>query len=587
MAIALLLVVPSSCTFARNVTLVDSTQALATDSSKIRWDDGQAPGDKAQRLDAMRARMLQLDEWKRDGAPIGMRWGMYAGDTLYPALRGVYVAHLRSGFSEPVRRTLLGRLESIDSSAAQKGEAFNRGYDDLKTYLMMSDLEPSHLDPAWVAPRLVRLWITALKATPSPELEAQLRPHVDAYVDLVKRGEIPPWKGDKPLITRARSSLLQVPQVDREYEALVRDANYEIASIRFDNIFYGSIAAFVTSKKNPTVDGAYTKLGWLRVRELLEEKQDKLVAERWVLGEDEKIAGDAVKKQVAKLRDLYFERYKNAWRDFLASIEVHAPDNNEKALEELNALSEPEWPYLRLLRTLNENTQLEASPPKVPGEQTAAALIDKGIDKAKQKVNTTLGMDAGIPTTPANKKPTATPVELAFKPMSRFAIPEGEVKEGSPPPPTGLSQYIAVLGKLIGVLTDLRDSKAAPDPKALSTEVEQAYRQTSTLLAEQDGFTRPLLSPLLMRPIALAWAAAASDMGGSQSGLWELSVWQKWNQQLEKRYPFTATSPEDASVQDFAEFFKPKSGLLWGFFEANLKGTIERHGDSFVPTTRF
>ncbi len=587
LAVALLLIVPSSCTFARNQELVSSTKAIATDAAKLKWDDQTPAIDKANKLDAIRLRLLQLDAWKRDGAPLSMRWGMYTGNTLYPALRDLYVSLLRAGFSEPSRLELEGHLRSIDPTSAQKGEAFNRSYDDLKTYLMMSDLELSHLDPPWAGPRLSRVWASTLKTSWTPELDAELKPHVDTYVDLVKRQEVPPWKGDKSLVSRARTSLLQVPQIDREYEALVRDANFEIAAIRFDSIFYGSIATYVTSKKQTTVDGAYTKAGWMRVRELLDEKQGKLAAEKWVLGEEEKVSEQEIKKQIAKLRDLYFAKYQNAWKGFLESIEVQKPENKEKALEELQALSEPEWPYLRLLRTLNENTDLELAPPDSAAEKTLDKAIDKAIDKGKKAVDTKLGFDSGVPgATKKNGKPMS-PVERAFRPMTRFAVPEVEPKEGDTPPPTGLTQYMGVIGKLVGILSDLKEQDKQKDPKALAVELQEAYRTTSTLLADQDGFTRPLLSPLLMRPISLAWGAINQDLGGGQGGLWEMAVWKKWNERLEKKYPFSPLAKEDASVADFSEFFKPKEGTLWGFYDQNLKNSLEKNGPNFVPTKRF
>ena len=73
-------------------------------------------------------------------------------------------------------------------------------------------------------------------------------------------------------------------------------------------------------------------------------------------------------------------------------------------------------------------------------------------------------------------------MELAFKPMTVFGVgPKGKT-EGAAAQPTGLSQYQAILRKLIGVLTDLKDAKAAPDPKALTGEFETAFRSTTALL---------------------------------------------------------------------------------------------------------
>jgi type VI secretion system protein ImpL len=577
-SVGLAIIGPGACTYRRNSALVEETSAVARDAAKVSWDRGAALESVTQ-LDRLRGQLQKLYAW-RDGAPVGMRWGMYVGDVLYGPLRNVYLGSLRTGFEQVVRKDLENRLRVVDASTQTSADAYNKAYDTLKMYLMLGDR--SHLDPVWLAPRLPIQWVAALHSPPDPKLEDAMRPHVDFYLELMKSGEVAPWQLDKDLVARARSILLQVSQLDRDYEALVRDANSTLAAIKMESIFYGGVAPYVSSRKHVSVPGAYTKAGWLRIRPMLDAKKSSLAAERWVLGEGEAASAADAQKQVEKLRDIYFERYKNAWHDFLVDIEVQRPANAEKALDELQALSEPEWPYLRLLRALHENVTLEIDEYMVPANATAQKLADQAVEAAKKKI---LGAAAGSIATPQLPLRTVSPVEKAFQPLLKFAIP-ADAAPGVPPPPTGLSQYQGILAKLIGVMTDLRDSKAAPDTKALAGEFQESFRSTSTLLADQDGYTRPLLSPLLMRPITLGYGAVLNDAGGAVGGLWELNVWNKWQTALDKKYPFV-DSPNEVALADFAEFFKPKDGQLWGFYEASLKGTLEKQGGKFVPDRRF
>jgi type VI secretion system protein ImpL len=581
LAIAVVLIVPSSCTFSRNRDLVKSTDSIVTNASKVDWTDSTPLGDKAMHLDELAARLRQLDDWHRDGAPMTMRWGMYTGDRLYAPTRDAYVGRLQVGFVDPARKFLIGHLQSVDATSISRGEGYSRTYNELKAYLMMTALGKPNLDATWVSTALTRAWIAAAHTTDTEALEAQLLPHVKYYVELYRRGEVPAWNVEMTLVPTVRAALLQVPKVDREYDALVRDANTNIPAIRFDTIFYGTTAPYVSSAKTTEVPGAYTKLGWERVRKLIEQQQDTLTAERWVLGEEEKRSKDEIQKQMTALRTLYFERYKGAWRDFLQSIEVAKPDNATLALDEYNALSEPEWPYLRLLRTLSDNVTLEMAPPSNAVVDQGKGLVDKGVKMGADK----LGIDAGVAPLAKQGRPMS-PVEIAFKPLTRFAVPDVAPKEGDPPAQTPLAQYQAILAKLVGSLSDLKDSKTPPDPKALGDEFQTAFRATSTLLADQDGFTRPLLSPLLMRPITFGWNAVLHDAGGAASALWEVNVWQRWNTQLEKKYPFDPNAQMDASVQDFTEFFKPKGGVLWGYYDQHLKGTLDKEGDTFIPSRR-
>jgi type VI protein secretion system component VasK len=119
----------------------------------------------------------------------------------------------------------------------------------------------------------------------------------------------------------------------------------------------------------------------------------------------------------------------------------------------------------------------------------------------------------------------------------------------------------------------------------VENEFQTAFRETSALLTQQNGFTRPLISPLLMRPILGTWTGVANDVGGATEGLWIVSVFEKWDQNLGPNYPFS-TSLKDAELEEFVSFFSPH-GALWTFYDQNLKGSLKKVGDSYVPTRRF
>ncbi len=558
--LAVTLLVPALYTCVRNVSLASSTFEIATALGGIRWDGDVADTRAGESLADAEARLRQLDAW-RETTPPQLRWGMYIGNGLAESFRSVYVEAVSRGLVSQARADVEDRLRATDASPIRSAENFNRDFDNLKLYLMLSD--PSHMDPAWAAPRLVRQW--ELMSPARAGRGEALASHVDYLCEFIKRGEIRPWEVDRKLVARTRSILAQVPQVDRLYETLVRDANTEIAPIRREAIFYGSVGPFVKSRNGLKVAGAYTKQGWQRVKSLLGTEGANLTTERWVLDEGEAQVGDAI----AKLRDLYFERYKNAWRDFMADLEIADPGNAEYAIAELNAMSEPEWPYLRLLRLLSENAALD-----VEDEPDDKGLLGKVTDKVKEV------LDAGG--SPKAKK--ISPVERAFRPMVRFGY-LGEAAKDEPTM-TGLVQWEALIGKLVGALTDFRDGAASSDPKRMNDVFQEAFRTTSSLMSEQDGFTRPLLSPLLMQPITLAWSNVVKDAGVAAEATWEVGVWSKWQEKLEGKYPFGA-SRTDAKLEDVLHFFTADDGGLWGFYNESLKATLDRNGTTFVPSRRF
>jgi type VI secretion system protein ImpL len=571
---ALILGVPALVSFAKNQALIQSSTDTAKASFAVNWKDQSPALAKVQKLAPAETQLKQLDAWDADGPPIAMRWGMYAGDTLFPAFRDAFLATVDTGIVQPAKGQIERKLRGLVAMGTLPPALFAEYYNQLKLYIMLSGLE--HLDVEWAAPRLTANFADAVHAS-EPALSQATLPLVKYYLEFIQRKAILPWSTTPSLIAQTRGVLLQAPQLDRMYEVLVRDANAEIPAIRMQTIFYGSIAPFVTAKQGLQVDGAYTQAGWSRIRVLLGAQQSKLADESWVLGESTGRAKDGVDKQIAKLRELYFSRFNAAWTKFLNDMVMQKPENASSALDELNALSEPEWPYLRLLRTLHENVALD-----VTEEDTAASVAADLAERAKEKIKSRL-TDAGAPP-PAQR--LASPVELAFKPLSDFAGQGSTDAKSDKAAPTGLAQYQALIAKLVGVLTDLRDSQAVQDPKAIANQFEDAFRTTSALLAGQDGFTRPLLSPYLMRPITGAWSGVVNDSGGAASGLWEVSVWDKWRSSLEPFYPFSNSS-KDAKLEDFTAFFKPKTGQLWGFLSENLQGSLEKRGANFQATRRF
>jgi type VI protein secretion system component VasK len=178
--------------------------------------------------------------------------------------------------------------------------------------------------------------------------------------------------------------------------------------------------------------------------------------------------------------------------------------------------------------------------------------------------------------------------------MVEFGVPPAsETGDQKPPaeqkpPPTNLGTYNnKIVAQVVSALTDMKDSKVPADPKAVQQTFQEAFRSTSELLSStQSGFTRPLLSPLVMNPIRLSYAGVLNDVAGAAGGKWELDVWQKWHDTLEGKYPFT-DSPQDATLADYQKFFQPEKGLLWDFYNKYLKESLERDGDSFTPVSRF
>jgi type VI secretion system protein ImpL len=481
-------------------------------------------------------------------------------------------------------------------------------------------------ETAWETGRLLQLWTDTLRTTTDmseADLKIKLLPHVKYYVDLLRRGATSSETLDKALVERSRDILARVGPAQRFYDRFVtrlEDEKYdENGSTDKDNLKYPPISLdelfsdrrevlgkVRSSQKDRTgkwlvVRGPYTAKGHAQVVASLDEGLTVLDRERWVvpLTQEEERQGDKIQQALARVRQDYDAQYIREWVEFFRDVQVEVPPNNKDAIEEFRVLSTPDWPYQRLLRTLEDNTQFDL----VRNEAEEAALSDGGlIDQIKErarrridsKASSALGTSGRLTDLvtlggPGGARARRDPIPDKFRSMVRFGVPEvpkstGEGVAPPPPKPAELSGYV---GHLEGLAAEMGAIEDAPPGQAATSQAREkfgdAIRETEKLLLKMDETGQELMTPLLMNPLRQAYKAVMRSAGGSASGLWEVVVWPPFRDNIKDRYPFDLSSSRDASYEDVVAFLKPKEGILWGFYGQYLKDFHMQVGHDFIP----
>jgi len=496
-------VLPSLYTFGRNMGLVTETRAIAAQAQHIDWRSTTPALDKVRALDDLRNQVELLDGWHDRGVPMGMGWGMYAGDRLLEPLRSGYAQSLETAFAQPTRAQLERELAPAAGQTRSSIEQYAAYFGRLKAYLSMGDPQRIQGDDGDREINvLTEVWARTIGVASAPD-KALLRPHVEAYVQMVARRQVLPWTPQGPLVARVRAALAQTSRVDRDYSALVHEANDNVAPVTRANVFRGaSFAEYVTSKSSPevTVTGAFTRSGWESyVRDALDARSAKKLAhDRWVLGESDEKGAEEIRAGLKQLETRYFNEYSGAWIAFLKDLQATRPDSDMAALKELSAASETPWPMLMLLQTMAENTRLQPSPDSPLAAAAQGRLADVAAS-AGALGQAAIG-DAGTVPVAQRSRRWISPVEETFAPMVTFGIPLDMTTAGGT---TGLAHYLeTIVGALVGVLSDLKDSPIKPSAKVIALAYVTAQRATSDLLeSTQTATTRPLLSPLLLAPL--------------------------------------------------------------------------------------
>jgi type VI secretion system protein ImpL len=168
--------------------------------------------------------------------------------------------------------------------------------------------------------------------------------------------------------------------------------------------------------------------------------------------------------------------------------------------------------------------------------------------------------------------------------MVDFGFPSPP-KEGEPPPPSGLSHYVGQLEQLAGEMTVIEEGPVGADPAKATELFEKAVSDSEQKILNLDRFGQELMRELLMNPLRTSYKAMVKSAGGAASGLWEVEVFPQYRDNIKNRYPFNTAAKRDASFDDAVAFFKPKEGVLWAFYEANLKGFHRQVGHKYIPNT--
>jgi type VI secretion system protein ImpL len=616
---ASVLLFPAIWSFRDNRALVQETAKISEECAALDWTEGDVIP-KIEQLDELRAHLEKLDQWREEGPPVSMRWGMYQGDKLFAPAVEQYIAALNKGFIQPVKVQLESQLKRAS------GANYLEEYEALKTYLLLGKDKVywSHLPELerWQVARLTREWAVALREQSGAVSETDLRDkivgHVSYYVSLRKRslGDVPVAGEDlnPQVVAFARDALTRVGEADRYYKQFVDALQSEridpkgadsTENLRYPPVTLSSMFAdreqaltVLSSRKKKRegkyqeIRGPYTFAGHEAVLASLKDGYKILEREQWVvpLTEEERRQPDRIKKALERVRQDYDNQYVTEWTDFFRDIDVKVPQNNVEAIDEFKVLATADWPYARLLKALRDNTQFE----KVAEEQADNAdkdpkggVIDQLRQRARRKIDSKLrtpGASQLLAGAGVSDEVRADPVPKAFEKMVDFGFPKAP-KEGEPPPPSGLGGYISDLEQLAAEMQVLEEGPPNGDTKKATQLFEKAVAEAEKRLLSLDATGQRLMRELLLNPLRQSYKAMLKSAGGAASGLWEVTVWPPYKDTIQGRYPFNSASRRDASFEDFVAFYRPKDGVLWGFYETYLKDFHMKVGHKFIPAT--
>lgn len=517
--------------FFNNRSLVHeaNTAAEAVSNRVDLANSGPASGD-LQKLDDLRNVLVKLNNYRVNGRPLSMGWGLYAGDDLYPTVRRSYYRR----FSELLFADAQGALEShMEKLPATPGatDDYRLSYDVLKGYLITT----SHSDKVSEespAPILMRKW-TEARNVQDARKDIAWR-HFEFYAADLKNGNPFPTTNDRDLVERTRDYLNQFSGIERVYAYMLSLAGKK--SVNFNRDIPGSAQAVLNNKEVPA---AFTKDGYAFMQKALPEAYKYFGGEPWVLERTRSEDLDRA-KLTADLSQRYVTDFVAQWRAYFKNSAVLRYTGLADAAQKLNLQTGTQSPILGLFWLAAQHT---------------------GVDTTKIQ-----GADA---------------IKKAFQPVHRV-VPPGNADRYASDKNQGYTNG------LMGLQQSLDAAKATPTPDAASIigaagNAKMAVKQMALEFdIDQEARLNATVQKLLEDPITsaedLVKTLGPRELNGKGKALCDVFG------PVTRKFPFNPASQAEATVAELNALLKPGEGLLWTFYEANLKKGLLKVGTEYRPT---
>jgi len=567
--------------FLLNQELIHSTGQIVDGVTGKLAAAGKGPPPLAE-LEPLRERLSLLVKYADEGPPFSMGLGLYRGNDLVPAVKKLYAGSVRRMLIDPTFRQdademegFVRRLEATDAAPGRSEHA--RYYDKLRLHLLLTDPRSSSEPPIgpaeqeWVGRQVAASW-AARRGSADTATSAYVE-NARLFARLLAADSKLALPRSEDLVRRQRRVLARLPISSIAEERLAAEVEGKGYDLTLASILGGPVAAL---RSGAGVRGAYTRRAYEDVLKERLENPSSLI-EGWVVGGDGKEGEERLAGELERLRSRYFERYIEEWKRFVDGVTVERGEVRAIALLQDLTHGEPP-PYGRLFQGIGYNT-------RIAGTAGVIAKAGEGLlDKARNALGSRgTAAEAVVARATEREERRFGPrdVERAFSGLVTFGYaPEAPLAApGAPAHPRNLP--LDVYQEQLAFVRDaLQGAADGGDATALVGRVTQARTRVQSLVEAQEVGWRPRLQSLLWPPIDAATSSSVGEVTRDAAQKWCSAVAIPFRRKLAESYPFNPRGP-DAPIADVADFFRPQTGALWGFYNEALKNSVQRAGEGF------
>ncbi|PID43913.1 MAG: type VI secretion system membrane subunit TssM [Gammaproteobacteria bacterium] len=497
-------------------------------------------------LEKIAAIIAPLDESRTIYNRLSVPWlsslGMYDSSVPQAATRA-YLSGLQNSFLP----ALSHRLQNVLNSNPSDDDLYNA----LRVYLMLGDgnLMEAETVKGWFRDD----WLRQLESRAG--LQRSLSVYLDDTLGLNETlgNSFLPVRLDPAVVRQAQEKAREVPIERRIYNQIRNHPEFsrkinlanEIGRELKEVFDPGNAGNKLVVRYMFTKEG-YDSLDFSKNSPLIRQ----YASEQWVLGTEvgEDFSDKDIENIGARVKTLYLAEYGDTWKQALAALNVRSFSNMSDARDALKVItSVASSPLNRVIEMAGRETGLTPRIKLLAAEDGEKGLLADAKDTVKSKILPPTIVDndfADIHRLTDNQE-----LEGIQKKLSSLR----ELLEGFALAP---NQQAAAFG-----FSKKRFSDSGKDPiRSLLVEARQAPAPISRWLkqiADQ------------------SWKVTLNSAKSHLNQLWLNEVYSFYKSSLRGYYPFSANSPNDASLIDFTEFFKP-GGVEDSFVTSHLAPFISK-----------
>lgn len=490
---------------------------------------------------------------------IPLLFGLMKTDKIYAKLKEVYLQQAWNLIVVPATSYLEYEIKRIIANPEiLTKDRYASLYRTFKTYLSISEAvgqSRENIDTLVVREIIGQVLCKAILHKEGtdrlPEnLETILKNNIGLYCYFLKKGEMQLIQPDQLIVKQARARLSHIPDPKVIYESVRENLRSNTASLTLDEIIGVQRDGLIQCGKNISL--IYTQEGYdrfLRNEIILAAKEP--FKKDWVLGvyNSEIPVYDKKQMEVDLIR-AYTTDLCEQWLSFLSAVQFqHSADMVGSAVF-LQKLASEKSEFTLLLENVLKLSRVDVDREK----SVAIDLIKKTAEK---KLTSAKKISASVDSILDNKN-NLDQIKQYFAPLSSFLRSEGRYG--------GLVAY----RERISILSErLLNCAKQGNINAVFTGKDgdpllSAWALTENLLVPMPDYMQIVLTPILKGPLELSAQTVVKSLAIETNRTWENEIINHFNSKMVGRYPFSK-SKEDASFESVMDFFRPNTGVLYGF----------------------